>query len=411
MQLQLHRLKIVLLVVLALALAIASGAHALSSALAKNAPETALLLWPSNGQARERLAYNAFVADVRKSLSGSRNGEGAGDDVAVVRESGGGGDLLQRFAAAAAPAARMALREEPLSTQAHAILALSEKDPARQARIIAFASQLNRRDLALQSLVLQSKVSAGDYAGTIETLDQILRVHPQRQIEFFPLLTNALRQSATIQVFRDLLSKPLPWRDSFLLHAVGDPGAARNLAAIRGSLDFKNLDFDRALIARLAANGDFEIAARLYRQFGSSSSMPKGSSWRSAYPPFDWTFADEPELRAQLNKGGQFLEFAIDPGAGGVLASRLIASPAAPFVVTMRYELSNSSLAKDLKLSLTCIGQIQPFFTGTVAERNGRFEINRNPDCTHINVAILGRSWTGGEPLNGSLIDVIIVSR
>lgn len=410
MQRLMVKLKMPLVAVLALALAAFSGAHALSSANARRGPEVALAVWPWNGQARERLAYSTFLENLRKTLGISGTVEPATSETDSVLEQKLSRDngLLQKVATESSAAARRALRYDPLLPHAHVLLALSENDPVRREAIIALASRLNRRNLALRSLVLQSRVEAGDYPGTIDTLDQILRVHPERQGAFFPLLTNALRQKTTTKVFRDLLSRPLPWRDNFLAHAVADPAAARNLAVIRQSTDFDNSEFDRVLISTLAANGDLDIAARLYRQFGKSDHATTGLAWPSAYPPFDWTFGDEAGLRAQPGKDGRYLEFAIDPGSGGVLASRIVAPRSQAFAVLIRYQLDNPSLGKDLKLSLTCAGQTQPFFTSTLAERKERFDVDQGSGCSNVILALSGRSWSGGEALEGSITSLLI---
>lgn len=405
--------KNVLGIGIALAIAVLSGAHALSSASVRNSPELAVTIWPANGLALERVAYRAFVKQIRETMGGGGLGEAqkpmsAPDD---DEELAVGRDSLRRFAVAAFPSAANALAYEPLLPRAHTILALSEDDRARQGRIIALTSQLNRRELSLQALVLQSRAAAGDYAGTIDTLDQILRVHPQRRAEFFPVLTDALRRRSTVPKFRDLLARPLPWRDSFLMHAVNDPIAARNLAAIRQNATFDNPNFDRGLIASLARAGDLDTSARIYRLASSQTPTTASLSWSSDYPPFDWTFANKTGLRAQRSKDSRSLEFTIDPGDGGVLASRLIALPDRPLSLLVRHQLDPDASADNLKLTLTCSGKKEPFFEGSFAEGRERFDIPEQPDCEYIVLAFSGRAWTGSSPLNGSLAHVLVTAR
>lgn len=409
MQLKILRLKHVLAAAIGVTLALFSGAHALSSATTRKSPEFALSLWPSNGLARERLAYRNFVDGVRKSQPGSDNRD-ANDqrpDADLDNQLSVGGNQMRRFAAATAAATTKALRDEPLLPKAHALLAIAQKDRARKERIVSLASRLNRRDLSLQSLVLQSRAEAGDYPATMDTLDQILRVHPERQADFFPVLTNALRQRVTMTAFRELLAKPLLWRDAFLMHAVNDPVAARNLAVIRGTIEPDNADFDRSLVANLARNGDLGTSASVYRQLSNSGSPGSAFTWTSEYPPFDWRFANDAGLRAQLNRDGRNLEFAVDPGNGGVLASRVMSLPRAPFTITIRHQLSENASANDLKLKLACFGQ-GAFFEAPFAEGKGRFDISQRPDCDYVILAVSGRAWTGAAPLNGTLIDVLV---
>ena len=125
----------------------------------------------------------------------------------------------------------------------------------------------------------------------------------------------------------------------------------------------------------------------------------------------DWSLTNERGLQAQQGRNGRELEIAIDPGNGGVLASRLVELPDGPFTITVRHLLSSPALAKDLKMSLSCFGEAQPFFEGTFADRKGRFDINDTPACDYVLLSLSGRSWTGAEPLNGSITDVLIATR
>lgn len=395
----------------AITLAVLSGAHALSSASVRNSPELAAAIWPTNGLALERLAYASFVDDVRKALTRPRtSAASAGDQSAeLAADLQGKGDEIRRLAALQRAAAIQALAYEPLLPKAHAILALSEADPVRQKRLVDLASRLNRRDSALQGLVLQSKVNSKDYAGTIETLDQILRVNPERGAEFYPLLTKALRQPVTIPAFRDLLSRPLPWRDAFLIYAVTDPVAARNLATIRKDIKIDNREFNQALTANLVRNGDLVAAADLYRRLAKPSAS-KAGEWSADFPPFDWTFANEAGIRAQPSRDGRSLEFAVDPGNGGVLASRLVLRPAQPFTVRVKHEVASGSSVEDLKLTLTCLGGNGPFFETALESGKESFEVRQAPACDYMLLAIHGRAWTGSEPLNGSLSAVRVTT-
>lgn len=396
----------------ALAIAVLSCAHALSSAGVRKSPEVSVKIWPANGLALETVAYRSFVKNIREPMGGSQLSEArdlasrTDDDrkITALRED------MQRSAVASS-AAINALKYEPLLPKAHAILALSESDPVRQARVIALAYRLNRRELSLQALVLQSRAETGDYAGTIATLDQILRVHPQRRTVFFRILTDALRQRSTMSRFRDLLAKPLPWRDAFLMHAVNDPIAARNLAMIRQDADFDNPDFDRALIASLARNGDLGASALIYSLVNKSTSQSASLSWSSDYPPFDWSFTNKAGLRGQITKDGRNLEFAIDPGNGGVLASRLIELPDGSLSISVRHQLDGGAAPDDLKLTLTCFGKQEAFFEASFKGGRERFDIPERPNCDYSVLAFSGRAWTASSALNGTINEVLVTTR
>lgn len=390
---------------LAVPLAVLSGAHALSSASLRSTPELSQLVFPGNGLASEKLAYRDFADSVKKSLTGPHNqnddANSAAPDAAL--QPGISVANLQSFASAVAPLAQKALQLEPLLPKAHVLLALSETDPQRRREIIALASKLNRRELALQGVVLQQNIDDGDYAATIDTLDQILRVHPERTAQFFPFLTNALAQRETMEAFTALLRRPLPWRDAFLEFAVNEPNALDNLAVIRQDISPGNLVFDQRLIAGLVGQGKIESANRVFKVAAPAKASQPIEFWRSEYVPFEWQLADRAGFRAQTNKARDKLEFSIDPGNGGTLASRLIPAPSAPFVLRLDHQIEPATQIKDMKIQLTCWGQTQPFDEQQLSGSVSILTVNKRPGCAYLEVAIVGRAWTGASTLTGSL--------
>lgn len=401
--------KLVLASLLALPLAVVSGAHALSSASLRKAPDLSLASFPWNGLAKEKISYQMMVGNVRP-VSGvserDRDSSAIQDDGQVNRLAVGSAELA-RFATQASAAAKDALRLEPLSPRAHAILALSQTDPDRRRALVDLSSQLNRRDLPLQGLVLEQKVATSDYEGSMETLDQILRVHPERQAEFFPLLIAALARDATLPAFTDLLSKPLPWRDAFLISAVKDQNVLTNLAEIRQRVAIDNIEFDRQLIGRLAEAGNIAEAERIYRRV-SGAAPSVSPAWPSNYPPFDWKLADRSGFRAQPSPGQDLLEIDVDPGNGGVIGSRVMAALKPPFSLSLSHSIEPVSQLKDVKVSLSCWGAKEAFFERSLSATDSVYSVSEAPSCPYFAISISARSWTGTRPLTGSLRSVTI---
>ncbi|WP_416832699.1 MAG: hypothetical protein ACMUJI_06845 [Erythrobacter sp.] len=405
-----------LVVPVGLALAFFSGAHALSSVSTRTSPEFALAVFPWNGLALQELAYRSFVEGVENASDLQEPQEESSAQPAADVQAPPEVKLedLQLFAVAARGEAVTALSYEPLLPKAHVLLALSESDAASSKQIINLASRFNRRDMTLQRLVLQTRVVDADYPAMIETLDQMLRVRPERGSEFYAILTVALRQEATIPQFTDLLGKPLPWRDSFLEYAVRQDGVLSNLAAIRESIAINNLEFDRRLIANLANGGDVATAARIYSlasQSGRAPSDLRHTSWSSDYPPFEWTFADEARFRAQTRSGEGSLEFTVEPGNGGVLATKLLAAPEGAFAVAVPADVEPLGSLRDMKLILRCWGNAEPFFEESFANRNGEFLVENAPSCQYMQLEITARAWTGSSSIAGTLEPVKVVER
>lgn len=400
--------KLGLASMLAIPLAALSGTHALSSTSLRNAPELSYSVFPVNGQAREKLAYQNFVGNVKESLEGSNRpmAEEVEADTELTPSAKVSNLVLQTFAQYAAPAAREALMREPLLPKAHAILALSETDTRSKRQLVALASRLNRREVALQGLVLQQRLDDRDYAGTIDTLDQILRVNPARKAQFFPLLIDAMAQDVTKPAFTTLLRDEVPWRDAFLDAAVGDERVLKILADIRQEITLDNLAFDQRLIAGLARRESLASAETVYRLASKSKQIDKKADaklWQSAYPPFDWELTDAAGMRAQPAAKNDVLEFSIEPGNGGILASRLVKVPQYPFQIRIDHQIQPVDQVKDFKLQLACWGETSPFFEEAFSKNNSLFRIVSGPGCEYLELAIVARAWSGSEPLNGSL--------
>ena len=375
--------RLIIVSILSFGLALGLGAQALSSVSTRKAPETAAALFPANGLAVERLAFETFAAGVTEPE----------DATAAAR--------------AASEIALSAVRKDPLVPQAHAILALAANDAAARRAILDAASQLNRRNISLQGLVLQEHLAAEDAPQTIETLNQILRVHPEYSREFFPVLNGALEEEDTLELFAEMLDNSSPWHARFLNFAVGQRGSLQNLALLRPQIEIENEVFDRRLIAGLAGSGDVAAAEALYRDVTGAAAGLRSQGvidWRSDFPPFDWRLVDETGFRAQKSLNGQELELSVRPGKGGVIAARLLAAPAGPFEVRIGHRIAPADQLRDVRLQLICAGTTTPFFDERFSRQGDGFKVQSLPeDCAYLVLAINARAWSGRSALSGNV--------
>lgn len=395
-----QRKRLLLACLIAIPLAVLSGAQALSSAILRRAPERALAVFPANGLAAEEAAYRRIVA-AAVPATGAR---GAGASLESLPRRAG----LARLAASVAAPAKAAIRREPLAARAFVLLALAETDGARRRDILLSAARLTRRDPALQTLVLEEYGRSGDYAGTISTLDAILRVHPEQRDVFFPALAKTLaEQPAAIPAFARLLAQPSPWREGFLGAAVDAPGAPDNLATVRERIALNDREFDRKLIARLAADGRLDAAERLYakvvgpQQVGAGARA--GQAWRADFPPFDWQLVDQPGFRAQSGEQPGTLEISVRSGNGGVIAERVMRNPDAGFTMRLGHTVEPQSQTSDLRLKVACGGGAEPFFDRPFTANESVFSVERPPACPFLTLSITARAWTGGRDMKAVL--------
>lgn len=386
--------RLVIASAIAIPLAGVLGLQALSSVSTKRAPEIAAQLFPGNGQALENVAFNLFSAEAT--------------DI----------EAIPMAARNASDKALEAVRAEPLSPKAHAILAMASSDSEERRQIIETASKLNRRNLALQGLVFQEHFAQGNDEAALETLDQILRVHPRRSAEFFPVLTEALQADDGVANFEELLATSSPWHDRFLQHAVRQRDALPSLAELRRRLPIGVGDFDRRLISGLATSGDLSGALSLLefiRPAASATSAAGGSltlGWEDEYPPFDWQFTNEPGFRAQTARDADELSLSVRPGKGGVIAARILPVPANQFEVQIDYRISPANQARDLRLQMICVDTSEQFYDERFSNTDGRFVIDGMPSgCEQMLLAINARAWTGRSPLDATISEVTLKPR
>lgn len=365
------------------------GLQALGNVLAKREPDLALSVAPTNASAREQEAFREFQARAVTQQE-------AGPDAEQAAETAIG------FSSAARQAmepALQAFRSDPLAPKAHAVFAFATEDAAARRAILEAASSLNRRDIALQGAMLDNALERGDYPMATTTIDRILRVHPERENTFFPVLRRALKVPAATPLFADLLDGGSLWHRQFLLQAVKDPEARLPLASIRPDLRLDDPEFDRRLIAGLATQGEFDAAARIYRRLGGQAGTGNSAGkidWASDFVPFDWSFVDERSLRAQPSRDEERLEIFARAGSGGVVARRVIPVPAGVDRLVAKVETVRELPENSLRLAATCAGAgAELARTELFAGMNTLSIAERPQDCRQLVVAIEARAFAG----------------
>ncbi|MBX7531755.1 hypothetical protein K3165_02320 [Qipengyuania sp. 1XM1-15A] len=376
-----HPLRITLAGIFSVALAAVLAAQSAGITLTRKEPETALMLFPSNGLAQENLAAAIFEAD----LVVSREAEGA--------------------AQTAKPSAFASYLSEPLTPEVHAILALTQGRREVRSEVISRASELDKRETMLQGLVLQEYVNDGNYTGVITTLDRILRVRPSRSTELFPVLSTVFVQDGATEQFAGVLNGTSPWHEEFLSYAVRQDAALANLARLRRLITFGNVEIDKALLRNLVREGKVETGYGLYDEIfvSTNESAQVGLlQWDSDFVPFDWRFADGADFRAQRNLDSDQLQLYVRAGQGGIFARRIIKAPEGPFTVSAQHEIKPQELADDVRLFLRCTDDPQPFFEARFGAARFQQLVNDIPsECSFIEVQLHARAWSGKSALRG----------
>jgi hypothetical protein len=406
-----HPIKLVLIAGVVAPLAIFAGTHSLASVKAFDAPGEALKFYPSHGIARENSAFAQFYRDVAQAASSSA----AAEDRSRLDAEQVAARALALAARASASEARLAFQLEPLSPKAHAILALSQADASIKNNIIAEASLLNKRQLALQGLALEKYVSERNYPKITETIDQVLRAHPEVSDRFFPILLQVLSSEEALPDLARIFAAPLPWRQPFMNFALRDQRALRNLGLLRVQVKLDDQEFDKRLISRLFDIGEMDTARSVYEAIrpGSPSDITQGElGWASDYPPYEWRLVSERGLRTQIAADGTGIEVKVEPGRGGVVASRLITPPGPRFDIRISHDLNLSGSLDSLKLSIVCAPSDELVYEGVVKQPVQSFAVNALPAaCDAYRLVLSARAWTGLQAIAGTISSVSIFAR
>ena len=383
-----HPLRLLIASLVGILLAACLAIQSLGIALTQKAPDMAVAMFPLNGLAEERMATLLYLSSLDDAEVGEIDGRDARDW------------------------ALASYRDEPLTPSSHMVLAATSSDPDIRSRIVNIAVELNRRESKLQGLLLQDQVAAQDYPGAVRTLDRILRVRPSSAGELFPSLLAVFAQEGAVGEFARILDGSSPWHKTFVEYAVLRPPALPNLLKLRSRISFDDEDLDRRLLENLASSGDLEGSYGLYAQIGREDEvgLPNDSlDWKSRFPPFDWKFADDGDLRAQVSLSGDSLEIRARPGNGGVVASRVIKAPSSPFTVMVRSEVTPAPLARDVRISLRCSNEESPLLDVNLDQLGSGRQVDAPPaSCEFLEVDVSARSWSGRPALNAEIAAIQI---
>lgn len=239
-------------------------------------------------------------------------------------------ERLARRALAASPVSVLAVR-------ALADAAALRGDIPRADRLFAYSETLSRRDLLTQMWLIEERVRQGDVAGALTHYDRALRTVGRARGILFPVLVPAASRPDVAGALAPLLARRVAWGPDYLAVMAEAPDASPDalgrlllaarlrpeVAAERGPLG--------AAVGRLVASGRYSTAYAAYRQAvgekGAGVLLRDGGFEADpVLPPFDWSFADETDLSATRERGGNgtALVLRATNGRSGELARQLL---------------------------------------------------------------------------------------
>lgn len=277
--------------------------------LRSDMPEAALRVAPTDAEARANLAVR-------------------------VAEGGQSPASLDRARALAYDA----IRRDPLQVTAFRALAVADQrshgNVAQIYRLLGFAQRLSRRDQATQLWLIQDLLRRGRIAEAIQHFDIAIRSAGESRDSLFQVLIFASGDPRILPPLRSLVARRPDWWLPFLdMLARSGPDIRSAAALAQGMLRPSRPEEQevlKTLVTRSADAREYELAWSIYRAASGPAANRAGNEvWggdferTSAFPPFEWWYAQEPNLwaarEAGANSGNVVRLFSQNDAGGDVL--------------------------------------------------------------------------------------------
>lgn len=274
-------------------------------------------------------------------------------------------------AARAQALARSALQRDPTVASAWRTLGLVAATSGQQeqaTRLVMFAHDLSRRDLATQLWLIEDSVRRNDVRGALRHYDFALRTSRQAADLLLPTLVSAISEPSINPVVADLLLTNPPWRPAFFYalsqNVSSGESAAKLLERLRSKGYLEPIPNAAEVPARLVEQGDYSAAYRVYTalQMGSEGIKANDQFAKSSkLLPFDWDLAAlsdiraEPQLMQATDRSAALYVYAVD-GAIGIAAKRLMVLPPGTYRFASLAHSVAGSKPERLEWALRCAG-------------------------------------------------------
>jgi tetratricopeptide (TPR) repeat protein len=306
-----------------------------------------------------------------------------------------------------------ALERDPTSVVALRTLGLADEadgNLARAAQMIGLAQALSRRDLPTQLWQITHAIRRGDFEAAVGHFDIAMRTSTAGENQLIPILVAATGDQRVLPPLARLLDRNPSWKLAFLnqLAALG-PRPDHVVRLTLGRLDPavpEEKEAIRSLIDRLAGTEQFNLAWALYHSVnrGDDPAVLRDGDFESpeTYPPFDWSFADDPDLSALRTPPpngapGNVLSLIVRNNRTGSVARQLVRL--APGTYQLEFEIGNvpAAAADRPVINLACSGRpdpvlaVRPERAGDSPQRIGRsFTIPANCPWQWLAINISG---------------------
>lgn len=315
--------------------------------------------------------------------------------------------------------AAQALRRDPTAVAAvvtRGLVAEQRGDQPAARRWFEYADRLGKRDFATQLWFIEDRVRAGDVKGVLARYDLALRASPGASTVLYPILTQAAAAPEVGAALNVLLRTRPAWGSSFVSHLIrtsSDPAAI--IRVTTGVIDRDSVngkDQMAALVGRLVAAGQYDLAWRAYRAFGrpgGGGTVVRDGSFAdpASVGAFEWSYADALPLAPEhgLEGGRPVLFLPANPDQDGEAVRQLVRLGEGAWRLSARIGASTQSGADAPRLTVRCADAperplIEIPFRPAPAEAMLTGEFSAPPACGYAWLAIAVRQPT--EPTSAA---------
>lgn len=220
----------------------------------------------------------------------------------------------------------------------------AQKNLKAARRVMARATQITRRDAAVQLWLAEDSFRRSQIAEGLRHYDLIIRSEPAASAEILPRLSAVMVAPQGRRYLQRYVGGDNPWYPALLRTAVDTLPKAEPIGRLlieNGAKAPINPELEPVyakLVSRLVDEGAQDVALRLYPLLPngkvvalSNVSGVVDGKLDTGYPPFIWSFANDAFGAALVSLGnsGNGLEFYGASGTIGMAASKLIAPKSA----------------------------------------------------------------------------------
>jgi len=350
-----------------------------SMALRNRAPETALALWPLNGEARGQLAGRALIAgDVPRSLR----------------------------------LAKGAVRQVPGDAISLRVLGMSEQvagQTKRGEQIMRLATTASRRDLLTNIWFIEHYVALGNVKDAVRYYDYTLKTSAEAEQLLFPVLTSAMTSPEIASAVKDKLVLRPVWFKSFLQYAFSSGAADEQLVPL--VLDLArdpqgiSLDLQKQYVQRLAERGNLAGLSVLARGLGHP--LVRGAASLGGMgnlAPVDWRLLSGPGLSTYPNdKSG--LSF-VTVNQNVAIADRLLNLAPGEYGIRQNVGFEADAAGVGVRWTVTCVSN-NLALPVSVRSDISQFAVPRS-GCEYqkLTLSIVSNDFSEDNELSGSVSDM-----